>query len=48
MKIKGVPVDMNKEYLVATNDFMASGGDEYTSFKDSAIVNEFPALDKKR
>ncbi|EWG09925.1 bifunctional metallophosphatase/5'-nucleotidase [Cytobacillus firmus] len=46
MKIKGVPVDMNKEYLVATNDFMASGGDEYTSFKDSAIVNEFPALDE--
>lgn len=46
MKIKGAPVEMNKEYLVATNDFMASGGDEYTSFKDSAIVNEFPALDE--
>lgn len=46
MKIKGLPVDMNKEYLVATNDFMAAGGDEYTSFKDSPIVNEFPALDE--
>jgi len=46
MKIKGQPVDMNKQYLVATNDFMAAGGDEYTSFKDSPIVNEFPALEE--
>jgi 2',3'-cyclic-nucleotide 2'-phosphodiesterase (5'-nucleotidase family) len=46
MKIKGQPVDMNKKYLVATNDFMAAGGDEYTSFKDSPIANEFPALDE--
>ena len=46
MKIKGVPMDMNKQYLVATNDFMAAGGDEYVSFKDSKIVNEFPALDE--
>ncbi|MEH7522572.1 5'-nucleotidase C-terminal domain-containing protein [Bacillus sp. JJ1503] len=46
MKINGQPVDMNKQYLVATNDFMAAGGDEYTSFKDSPIENEFPALDE--
>ncbi|MFO1444372.1 5'-nucleotidase C-terminal domain-containing protein [Bacillus sp. Bva_UNVM-123] len=46
MKIKGQPVDMKKEYLVATNDFMAAGGDEYTSFEDSPIVNEFPALEE--
>ncbi|QED49647.1 bifunctional metallophosphatase/5'-nucleotidase [Cytobacillus dafuensis] len=46
MKIKGQPVDMNKKYLVATNDFMAAGGDEYTSFGESPIANEFPALDE--
>ena len=46
MKINGQPVDMNKQYLVATNDFLAAGGDEYTSFKDSPIVNEFPALEE--
>ncbi|MBY0123513.1 bifunctional UDP-sugar hydrolase/5'-nucleotidase [Bacillus sp. S/N-304-OC-R1] len=46
MKINGQPVDLNKKYLVATNDFMAAGGDEYTSFKDSPIENEFPALDE--
>lgn len=46
MKINGQPMDMNKEYLVATNDFMAAGGDEYTSFKESPITNEFPALDE--
>ncbi|MBP2242271.1 2',3'-cyclic-nucleotide 2'-phosphodiesterase (5'-nucleotidase family) [Cytobacillus eiseniae] len=46
MEINGEPVDMNKKYVVATNDFMAAGGDEYTSFKDSPIANEFPALDE--
>ncbi|RDU37564.1 multifunctional 2',3'-cyclic-nucleotide 2'-phosphodiesterase/5'-nucleotidase/3'-nucleotidase [Neobacillus piezotolerans] len=46
LKVNGKPMEMDKEYLVATNDFMAAGGDEYTSFKDSPIVNEFPALDE--
>lgn len=46
MKVNGKPMEMDKEYLVATNDFMAAGGDEYTSFKDSPIANEFPALDE--
>lgn len=46
MKVNGKPINMEKQYLVATNDFMAAGGDEYTSFKDSPIANEFPALDE--
>lgn len=46
MELNGKAMDMKAEYLVATNDFMAAGGDEYVSFKDSAIVNEFPALDE--
>lgn len=44
--IKGEPVDLEKEYLVATNDFMAVGGDDYTMFTDGPLVNEFSALDE--
>ncbi|MCX7774308.1 MAG: 5'-nucleotidase C-terminal domain-containing protein [Clostridia bacterium] len=43
--IKGVKLDLNKEYTVATNDFMASGGDGY-AFKDLPLVNEYQALDE--
>jgi 5'-nucleotidase / UDP-sugar diphosphatase len=46
VKINGQDLDLNKKYLVATNDFLAAGGDEYTSFKDAPIVNEFPSLDE--
>ncbi|MBF8984042.1 5'-nucleotidase C-terminal domain-containing protein [Lutibacter sp. B2] len=42
----GEPLDLQKIYLVATNDFMAAGGDNYTMFKDAKIVNEYPALDE--
>ena len=31
--IGGVPVDPNKEYRVATNSYLASGGDGYETFK---------------
>ncbi|UTE77361.1 5'-nucleotidase C-terminal domain-containing protein [Rossellomorea sp. KS-H15a] len=46
LHINGEPVDMEKEYLVATNDFMAVGGDDYTMFTDGPLVNEFSALDE--
>jgi 5'-nucleotidase / UDP-sugar diphosphatase len=46
IKIKGEPVDLEKEYLIATNDFMAVGGDDYTMFTDGELVNEFSALDE--
>lgn len=46
MKLNGQPMNMTKQYLVATNDFLAAGGDEYIAFKSSPIVNEFPALDE--
>ncbi|GAE44111.1 5'-nucleotidase C-terminal domain-containing protein [Mesobacillus boroniphilus] len=46
MKLNDQPMSMTKEYLVATNDFLAAGGDEYTSFKSSPTENEFPALDE--
>lgn len=33
--IAGKPLDPNKIYTVATNDFMAAGGDGYSSFKNA-------------
>jgi len=34
----GTPLDLNKVYKVATNDFMAAGGDGYTAFKNALSV----------
>lgn len=42
---KGRKLDMNKEYIVATNDFMAAGGDGY-GFANLPLVNEYQALDE--
>ena len=36
----------NPSILLATNNFMAVGGDEYTVFADIAAENEFSALDE--
>ena len=33
--IGGRPLDLQKEYAVATNDFLAAGGDGYTAFGDA-------------
>lgn len=33
--ISGRPIDINKEYLVATNDFLAAGGDGYRTFGEA-------------
>ncbi|NTV89331.1 MAG: LysM peptidoglycan-binding domain-containing protein [Clostridiales bacterium] len=43
--IKGVKLDAAKEYIVATNDFMAAGGDGY-KFSELPLVNEYQALDE--
>lgn len=39
-------IDTNKKYIVATNDFLAAGGDEYPSFKDVDTLNEYSSLDE--
>ena len=42
----GKALDLGKIYTVATNDFMAAGGDDYTMFKDYPIKGEYPGLDE--
>ncbi|MDI3547110.1 MAG: 5-nucleotidase / UDP-sugar diphosphatase [Halanaerobiales bacterium] len=46
LEIGGEPVDYDKTYRVATNDFMAAGGDGYTMFKDAATVQEAGGLEE--
>ena len=40
------PIDLEKTYKVATNDFIAAGGDEYTMFKDCKVLVELSALNE--
>ena len=44
--VGGAPINPNGTYVVATNDFMAAGGDGYTMFGAYPIANEFAALDE--
>lgn len=44
--VQGAPLDPNREYLLATNDFMAAGGDQYTMLADNPVINHSAALDE--
>ncbi len=44
LTIGGEAIDMNKTYSVATNDFVANGGDGYTMFNLHPIVAEYNTL----
>ncbi len=46
INVAGMPIDLNKEYIVATNNFVAAGGDGYTMFGDNEILNEYKTLDE--
>lgn len=46
LKIGGVLVDLNKTYTMATNDFIAAGGDGYVSLKGKKVVAEFGTMDQ--
>ncbi|CAM3687049.1 choice-of-anchor I family protein [Marinicrinis lubricantis] len=46
VKVNGEPIDLNRIYVLATNDFIAAGGDEYTMFADDEITGHYPALDE--
>lgn len=45
-EINGKAVDPNMEYLLATNDFMAVGGDNYTMLAAGQVIKELPGLDE--
>lgn len=40
------PLDIAAEYVVATNDFMAAGGDDFPMIGKSKTLGEFSALDE--
>lgn len=42
----GEPLEMDRKYLVATNDFISAGGDGYPHFNGIKTENEFSALDE--
>lgn len=44
--IAGKPINLKQTYKLATNDFMAAGGDNYVMFKDNKVLGEFSALDE--
>jgi 5'-nucleotidase len=44
--INGEPLDLEKEYTLATNDFLAAGGDGYTMFVGAPVVSSLLALDE--
>ncbi len=46
LTINGEALDMNKTYTVATNDFMAAGGDDYPCFGDVPTLNEYSSLEE--
>jgi len=46
VKVNGTPLDPDKTYKVATNDFMAVGGDGYEMFSGTPTVVELPGLDE--
>lgn len=46
VQINGEDIDLEATYLLATNDFLAAGGDAYTMLAEFDIVNEFGSLEE--
>ncbi|WLR41375.1 5'-nucleotidase C-terminal domain-containing protein [Bacillus carboniphilus] len=44
--IGGKALDLEATYTLATNDFLAAGGDDYSMFAGSTVTGEFAALDE--
>lgn len=45
-KIGGSEIAPSAAYMLATNDFIAAGGDGYTMFDGAAIVNEYGSMEE--
>lgn len=46
VKINGKNLDLSATYSLATNDFIAAGGDGYTMFSDNTLTGEYLGLDE--
>lgn len=46
VKVKDTSLNLDQTYLLATNDFIAAGGDQFTMFVDNKIINNAAALDE--
>ncbi|WMJ79170.1 5'-nucleotidase C-terminal domain-containing protein [Clostridium sp. MB40-C1] len=46
VKVNGKNLDLNKIYKLATNDFMAVGGDDYSMLAKGKTLAEMPGLDE--
>ncbi|MFQ9698190.1 MAG: bifunctional metallophosphatase/5'-nucleotidase, partial [Zhenhengia sp.] len=44
--VGGKPLNLKATYKLATNDFIAAGGDNYTMFAECKSLGEFSALDE--
>lgn len=44
--VNGAPLDLNKKYTMATNDFIAAGGDGYTMIAAGELVKEMMTMDE--
>lgn len=43
---QGEPIDPDATFVVATNDFIAAGGDDFTMIKEGELLEEFVTLDQ--
>jgi 2',3'-cyclic-nucleotide 2'-phosphodiesterase (5'-nucleotidase family) len=46
VEVNDEPIHMDQTYILATNDFIAAGGDEYTMFVDNSITGHYAGLDE--
>lgn len=46
VKVKDIPLDTKKTYVVAMNNFLGAGGDNYTMLNASPILAEYDSLDE--
>lgn len=46
VRVGGKPLQLNTVYTLATNDFLAAGGDQYTMFVDKPTTGDFSSLEE--
>jgi 5''-nucleotidase/2'',3''-cyclic phosphodiesterase and related esterases len=46
VRVGGEPLDLAKIYSLATNDFLAAGGDQYTMFTEQPVTGDYASLEE--